>query len=773
MSKKRDDDENEGFLKNFYYNNKLLIWILIIIVVFLLLMKYVGGNDSKVIPSKDEVKITIEPKNSVSVGIGNTINLKANINVLDAIVFWTSSDSNIAKVNNGNVEGISLGQTRIIATYIDKDGNEYSDFCEVEVIEGDINVPLNDISFPEGDLYMPVNGKYDLKLILSPSNALISEKKFASSDDSIVSITQDGKVEAKKSGHARLVATVNEKHQTAIDVYVEKEYKTSEIVVSPSSISFNADVKRIKVGETDKLYYSVIPNNSDRSKLTWYTDEPSIVTVDQNGNIKGKNSGETFITVSSLNGKKASIIVEVYSDIVPIEEIIIAPLEMNLEVGKSIVISPTIKPSNSNTQLLNYYSLDTSIVTVSVNGLGDMATLQALKKGSTTVVISSGNVEKRIKVNVKGENSEPSEDDTAVNYVSIKSDKNNLAKTYEEAEKIPVPGASIVTLGLSSGVSKIKYCFSKIINPACTPNIEKQGNTTILIPSGDIYAIRIIKYDFNGKELSSTGTNYIDGVLNYYINTKSPSETRLYSVTGAYDNASDATLSPSKLGSKISINVNDNNRYLKICLANSSTCVPSTRINNYYSVSIDKVGTTRIYIDEYDSNNQKIGNREVYYVYVKEEEKENLNDNTGNIEISTLRIKEDTSVGKYLSAKVDSDISFGTVRFCYTTVLREENGTCNLDLKSNTVSLHDGTTYFHPKEKDKTYYGTFTSVKSKEFLFDVDELDKIFKNNILNKDVIFEFSIKTTKGFTKAIPIRISLIDIIDDNSYWKASFIR
>ncbi len=772
MSKKKTEEENEPFFKTFYYNNKLLIWILIILVVFIILMKYILNKDNKVIPKEEEIQIVIEPKQNVSVGVGNTINLKANINVLDAVIIWTSSDENIATVSNGNVEGINLGKTKIIATYIDSEGNKYSDICEIEVIEGNINVPLESISFPDGELYMPINSEYDLKLILSPSNALISEKRFTSTNDSVVSISKEGHVKAKKSGQARIVATVNEKHQTAIDVYAGNEYKKPEIVISPSTISFNADTKRIKVGETDKLYYSVTPNNTDRSKLTWYSDEPGIVTVDQNGNIKGKVPGETFVTVSSLNGKKASIIVEVYGDIIPIKEIIISPLEMNLEVGKSIVISPTIKPSNSNTQLLNYYSLDTSIVTVSVNGLGDMATLQALKKGSTTVVISSGNVQKQIKINVTGGSTEPSEDDNVPTYVSVNSDKKNLAKTYEEAEKIPVPGASIVTLGLSSGVAKIKYCFSKIITPACTPNIEKNSDTTVLIPNGDIYALRIIKYDFNGNELSSTGTNYIDGVLNYYVNTRS-NETKLYTVTGAYDNSSMATLSPSKLGSRITIRVNDSNRYLKICLANATTCVPNTRVNSYYSVAIDNPGTTRIYIDEYDSNNQKIGNREIYYVYVKEEEKENINDNTGNIDISTLRIKEDTSVGKYLSAKVDADISFGTVRFCYTTVDMNQNGTCNLDLKSNTVSLHDGTTYFHPKEKDKTYYGTFTSVKSKEFLFDIDELDYMFKNNILNKDVIFEFSIKTSKGFTKAIPIRISLIDIIDENSYWKASFIR
>ncbi len=767
MSKKN----KESSLTTFYYNNKLLIWVIIVVISLVIIFMYVNRGDI----SHEGIQISIEPRDNVSVGIGNTISLRANINVSNPVIVWNSSDSTIASVQNGNVTGVNYGRAKIIAAYYDSDGKEYQSSCDVMVVEGDANVDLNDISFPEGDLYIPLGKDYKLNLVLTPANALINERMYISSDDNVVTVSQDGLIKAHHVGHARVIATVNNKYKTTKDVYVGNEYQNAELVINPTSLSFDMDTRKVKVGTVEKLNYSITPTNADRTKLTWTSNEPTIVSVNQKGEITAKSEGETTVSVTSMNGQRADIIVEVYQEIIPVSDIIVTSSDIKMEAGKTLSISPIVKPSNASNQGLSYSSLDPSIVSVSANGLGNTATLSALKKGNTTIIISSGNIEKRIKVRVtgNGNNSQVDEDTGHLpTTIRVRSNKNNLAKTYDEVKNIPVDGSTTVSVELSVGVGKIKYCINKYGDSPCTVNQEIYSDGTITIPNGAIYVLRIIKYDYNNKEISSNSINYVNGVLHYYINTKSI--TKLYTVTGAYDSSALATLSPSKIGDKVYIKVDDSSRYLNICSATNTTCIPNTRVTSSYTVNIDKTGTTRIYVNEYDNNNNKVGNTEVYYIYVNDDSKsKTINNGGSNIEFSNLRVYTKELIGKYLSVDVKSDLSFSTARFCYKTVNKGANDTCNLDLTSSSVLSHNGQSYFHPTTDNKTYYATFSSTDKKTLWFDIDGLDNLYDNSDTNKDVIFEFAVKTAKGFTPPIRIRINMSQRIGVDSYWNSNFIK
>ncbi len=793
MAKRKKKEESA--LETFYYNHKILIWILIFIILIILILAVVSRNKQVIVPTDYDVHLKIDDKDTRYVGIGNSVNIKASINVDEATLIWTSGDPNIAKVNNGTVTGVNYGKTTIMVSYIDEKGNKYLDSCYVEVVEGDENVSLNNISFPDGDLYMPINKEYHLNLVLNPSNALISDKKFVSSNETIVTVTEDGLIKSHKEGKARIVASVNGRFQASMDVYVSSKYSKSEMATTPTSISFDTDTRKIKVGSSEKLHLSVTPSTADRTKLVWESDDSSIVKVDQNGVVKGISEGQTIVGVTGANGQRADIIVEVYNDIVPVTDIILSPTTINMQAGKTLVIAPEIRPSNASNKGLSYASVDPSIVSVSVSGLGEKATLSALKKGSTTIVIRSGNIEKRITVNVSGDNnnSEVDEDEiTLPTTIKVRSNKNNLAKSYEEVEKIPVSGSSTISITLSVGVGKIKYCYAKYESALCKPNIEKYADTTVTIPSGAIYVLRIIKYDYNDKEITSTSPNYVDGVLHYYINTKSTNDTKLYTITGAYDTNTIAVASPSKIGDKATIRVNDTNRHLYICYATGKSCTPNTRVDNVYIVPINETGTTRIYVNEYDNNNTKIGNTEIYYVYVKDNNSSNTNTNTNDntvnnntttnntvnnnnntIQVSELGVYNQMLIGKYLTATVESNLDISETRFCYKVVNKDATGTCNLDTKSASVTAHNGASYFHPKEEGKTFYATFSSTKTKVFWFDIDGLDNFYDNNITNKDVIFEFAVKSSNGYSNPIKIRINMSKKEGTTSYWNTTFIK
>lgn len=771
-----DDEkyEKENDLTSFYRNNKILVWLLIFIILLIVVLKFVIPGNGNPNNTSSDIQIVIEPKDNVSVGLGNSINLIAKVNVENAIVTWSSSDTTIASVSNGNVIGISLGKAVISATYIDTNNAKYTASTEVLVVEGNPNVTLNSVNYPEGDLYIPVGKEYKPSLILTPSNALISEKLFTSSDNSIISVSEDGTIKGLREGHARIIANLNNKYQTAMDVYVSNDYANPEIIISPTSISFNNATRKIKVGDSEVLNYTVSPSNANRAKLTWSSSNTNIVTVDQSGRVKAINEGTATITLSTINGKNDTITIEVYNDIIPVQDISIGVSSINMEAGKTEVITPVVTPSNASNKEISFSSMDSNIVSVSINENSTSATLSALSKGSTSIIIKSGNIQKVITVNVTGEDNkhEVEEDDPNLpTTIQVRSNKNNLAKSYEEAKKIPVLGTASVSVTMSTGVGKIKYCVHKYGTSACTPDKEMYSNDNIIIPSGGIYVLRIIKYDYKDVEIPSTSKNYIDGVLHYYINTSNGEEEALqYTVSNTYDTETKARSFPVNVNDKVTISLNDNNRKVSICSTTTGSCTPRTMVTSDYTINLASAGLWRIFVNEYDLNNKQIGKTEVYYVFVSSTPTptpvEKIRTTTSNLKVV------DASAGKYLGIDLESDYEFNTPRFCYTLVNKNVTGTCNLDLSSSSVTYYDNGTIVRPKEELKTYYATMTRTKKYSFKFYLKVLDDLYNSNDTTKDVIFEFAVNTKEGYSNPIRVRIRMASKNGSNATWSVTRI-
>ena len=772
------------------YNNssKVIIGIIILIIALIIAVKLFGNGKEEPIKKDDKVvSVSISPKDDITVGVGYSTYLFAFVeDNPDAFVSWTSSDTSIATVYNGNVIGVKTGKVTITATYT-KNGKEYKDSKEITVVEGNSTVTLRDVSFPSGELYMPVNSDYKLNLILVPTNSRIDSKVFESSDPTVATVNNDGKVIAHSEGHSVISVDVNNTYKKTIDVYVGN-YSKADIISSPDVISFNGNSLIIKVGTTTKVNYSVSPNNISYSGLTWASSDPKVVTVDAGGIIKGVSVGTATISLSSRNGKRDDMVVEVKSEIVDITDISLKADSISMNAGSTAAIVPTVLPNNATNKNLGFTSSNNSVVSVSINSDGESATISALSEGEAVITINGGTIEKKVTVTVKGTNSNAQDDtnEDISNTIKVTSDKNNLATTYDEAKNIGVSGAATVTITLRDGVSKIKYCLNKEdASSPCTPNIYMYSTGTVPIPNGGIYTLRIKKYDVDNKEISSTSSNYIDGVLNYYINTRGNDETiKQYEITNAYYNTTYARANPIKINDSVTVKLTDNTRHLSICFTTGETCTPSINVADSHKMVLNRTGMWRIYIIEYDANNNKIGNTETFYAYVKDNETTNTNTNnnyqntTSSIKVkaSKLAINNNSSIGKYLSVNVESEVTFSEVRFCYRVVNKGDTITCDLNTTSS-VSLHNGSSFFHPQESLKTYYGTLDATLSKVLLFDIDGLDDLYKNNDTNKDVILSFAIgskvNNSMVYSNPIKVRMNMTRKEGINSFWSSTFIK
>lgn len=76
----------------------------------------------------------------------------------------------------------------------------------------------------------------------------------------------------------------------------------SDITIPVTHISLDRTEVTIIQGKTLPLIATVLPENADNTTLTWISDNPSVATVDEIGNITGMSMGTATITASSEDG---------------------------------------------------------------------------------------------------------------------------------------------------------------------------------------------------------------------------------------------------------------------------------------------------------------------------------------------------------------------------------------------------------------------------------------------------------------------------------------
>lgn len=147
-------------------------------------------------------------KEEVNLTKGNTITLTSIItpnNLYDKKITWTSSDSNIATVDeNGMITAVGNGNTEITATV---DGRIAT--CKVNV-----TTLVSSIELVKKEDVLIVGASETLTYKIEPSDASNKEVTWNSSNPDAISI-DNGKIVAKKSGSSKITVTTVDGNKSA------------------------------------------------------------------------------------------------------------------------------------------------------------------------------------------------------------------------------------------------------------------------------------------------------------------------------------------------------------------------------------------------------------------------------------------------------------------------------------------------------------------------------------------------------------------------------
>lgn len=274
---KNPNNTRKSNFKKTYKTPLIVILVLTIIFIILLVISLITDNNYTIIANiPDYYEMDMESKYTINAFISPDTDKYY-------ITDFLSTNINVVRVNNnGIVEALSEGECTII---INTNKDKIYKNITIKVI--DKNIYPEKIELTKKDYSLRINQTDLLDYTIYPVNTTKPQVTITKDND-VIEIN-DKTIKAVKEGTSIItIKTINNKEVTA------------SVIVSNKAESINVDKEKIniKVGDTNTIKASVLPEDSLRKDLTYTIKDTNIATI-TNNTIKGLKKGKTTLTISN------------------------------------------------------------------------------------------------------------------------------------------------------------------------------------------------------------------------------------------------------------------------------------------------------------------------------------------------------------------------------------------------------------------------------------------------------------------------------------------
>ena len=321
--------------------------------------------------NKDEIVLTEGGVHTISVSF-------IPENATNKNVSWSSSDFNVATVENGKITAIKAGEAVITVTSEDC-GKTAT--CKVAVLEK--TYPVESVSLDKTSIDLTEGAEAILSATILPENATNKNLIWYSTNEDVATV-KDGVVKAQAKGYAEITVTTEDGNKTATCkvTVLEKTYPVESVYLEKTAIDMTE-------GEETTITATVLPENATNKNVSWTSDNQDIATV-ESGKVKALKPGETLITVKTEDGgKTASCKVSVIAKEYHVESVSLDITSLSLLVGEEACLNATILPENATNKTVSWSSNNPSVATVSEGvvsaiSIGDAIVTVMTEDGSKT-----------------------------------------------------------------------------------------------------------------------------------------------------------------------------------------------------------------------------------------------------------------------------------------------------------------------------------------------------------------------------------------------------
>ena len=210
-------------------------------------------------------------------------------------VTWTTDNDQVVDVNDtGMITALSEGTATITCTSVDVSSVKAT--CVVTVIPR--QVPVTDISLNKTEISLYESEKEQLTATLSPDNASIKTVTWASNNQTVATVSNEGLVEAIAEGSAIITCSAND--NSGVKAICSVTVKKRNVPVS--QIILNKSTLTLEKFEEYQLIATVKPDNATNKGISWSSDHTNIATVDSNGKVTALSVGTAIITCEAIDG---------------------------------------------------------------------------------------------------------------------------------------------------------------------------------------------------------------------------------------------------------------------------------------------------------------------------------------------------------------------------------------------------------------------------------------------------------------------------------------
>ena len=263
------------------------------------------GLPSDLVLEKDESQLL-----EIQYGTENDVSTAEVAKAVEKLTLtWTSSDESVVTVDDtGMVTAVGAGEADVTVT---AEKLNLSSTTHVKVV-----ILPEGLSAPES-MTLELNGENTKALgaVMTPEDATEVKLAYASSDESIATVDEDGMVTAVGVGECTITTTIvadvpatAETSEAAVDsemlVVPDGYTAVTKVMVTKrmESITFDNSEGVLNVGHTHTIKATVAPADASDQALNWTSSDPNVATVDSNGKVTAKAEGSATITASNAGG---------------------------------------------------------------------------------------------------------------------------------------------------------------------------------------------------------------------------------------------------------------------------------------------------------------------------------------------------------------------------------------------------------------------------------------------------------------------------------------
>ena len=307
-------------------------------------------------------------------------------NATNKTVTFKSSKEAVATVSDaGVVKGISEGTALITVQSVDNPAKFKT--CVVSVKRSVIHV--TDVVIGESVVVLAPGASSQLAASVLPENATNKNLVWSSNNTEKVTVDQEGHIQALQIGEASI--TVQSEDNPS-------KFKTFTVIVEEETIAVTGvalDKEVLPLEENDEavqLVATVSPSDASNKAVFWTSSNQSVATVSQNGTVTPVKKGTTTITVKTMDGDFTATC-EVTITRTDVESFTLNEESLTFsstatgDAAKAQLVA-TISPATATYKEVEWTSQNTTVATVSENGLVQMV-------GVGTTVITALHVNSR------------------------------------------------------------------------------------------------------------------------------------------------------------------------------------------------------------------------------------------------------------------------------------------------------------------------------------------------------------------------------------------